>query len=148
MSSQHPIFGQVLIAVLGGAMAAACVVPAFFLVLGVFAGGGFAMLLAIIAFVVAVPVALAHALALGLPLYLLLRRYLRLTRPGAAIAGFVIGALPIGLGAYSVPLMAAAPVDLEAQLRAALGFGLLGGIGGLAFRHILQRLTGGIELEP
>lgn len=141
MSNPRPTLRQITLALLGGGLLAASVVPLLFLVLGTVAGGGVAMLFAFIAFVVGAPVALAHALVLGLPTYLILRHYSPLNRIGVAIAGFAIGAVPVGLGIYWLPVMADPSGTLDARMRAAFGFGLLGAIGGLAFRHILQKLS-------
>ena len=141
MNGRRSPIEQVVVALLGGALVTASVVPLLFLVLGTFIGGGIGMLFAFIAFIIATPVSLAHALALGLPCYLLLSRLLPLSRIGAAMAGFAIGALPIWLQIYSFPVMADPSVVPGALVRAAGGCGLLGAIGGLAFHHILQRLA-------
>ncbi|HEX8193918.1 MAG TPA: hypothetical protein VF552_13555 [Allosphingosinicella sp.] len=83
-------------------------------------------------FVGGLAIAFGHVLLLGYPLY-------RMLRPGgpigwlkAALAGFVIGSIPL-------PLLLASPASGGGRLDFILLFGLLGLSGGLAFRRTLYR---------
>ena len=96
-----------------------------------YSGGDYAAgaLLLILVFWNTLVVAAAHALLLGYPLYRLLRPGAPVGRPAAALAGFLIGALPVqGLAE-----------TMQARLVAALIFGLFGVAGALAFRRTLYR---------
>jgi hypothetical protein len=86
----------------------------------------------VFAFFLGVPLAALHALGLGLPLYLLLRRRWALTPARAALGGFAVATVPwllLALGSGAPALEAAG----------ALGFaGLPGAIGGLVFWSLLR----------
>ncbi|HEX8302955.1 hypothetical protein [Sphingomonas sp.] len=143
-------YESALVAVLGGAIGVAALAAIFFLVAGLWIGP-IALGLAAIAFVVAVPIAAAHALLLGLPLYLLLRGRLPLTRGWAAAFGFMIGAVPMTLRLYSLfglprDLLFAEPWSLARDGGAGLACGVAGAVGGLFFRTLLLWLeTGGSD---
>ena len=113
--------------------------------------------LAAAVFPIAFIVALIHAVVLGLPAYLLLRRWFRLNYANATAAGLVIGALPIFvyLVLTGLETEAAYPgydFSLAAQLRDGAWmagiFGVLGAIGGLAFRGVLGPDEDVFEVDP
>jgi hypothetical protein len=83
----------------------------------------------VVIFCVGFLVAAAHAVMLGLPIYRLLRSRGPVGWTAAALAGFVIGAIP-------VQLLEDAGQD---RVAAALIFGCLGVSGALAFRFALRR---------
>ena len=93
-----------------------------------------AVAFALFVVVLAVPVAAAHVVLLGLPAYLLLRRIVEPSAEMAALAGAVIGV---------VPLLLLNSLDGGGGSRGnAAGyflFGLMGLIGGLAFGRSLAR---------
>ncbi len=74
------------------------------------------------------PIALAHAMLLGLPAYGLLSRRWRLRAWNAMLGGFVVGAAPAGL-LYQLAELAATA-------------GGLGAARGLAFRRVQRRTAG------
>lgn len=83
-------------------------------------------------FVGGLAIAFGHVLLLGYPLYRMLRPGGRISWPKAALAGFVIGSIPL-------PLLLASPGNGLERLELALLFGLFGLSGGLAFRRTLTR---------
>ena len=89
--------------------------------------------LLVMTLLVAMPIAAAHALVLGLPSYLLLRRWWRLRWWSAALGGFVVAVVPAGL----LGVLAANDISLTA-VRELAGFGLFGLAGGLAFWAVLR----------
>lgn len=92
----------------------------------------------LIAFPVGFVIALAHALLLGLPAYLLLRRRSTFGWGIAAVVGFVIGAVPTGLLTLSAAGFANGGIWAPAVA------GLCGTLGALAFRAV----TGGASSAP
>lgn len=82
-------------------------------------------------------VAAAHAFMIGLPAYLAFRKAGPLTYPIAALAGFVIGTVPVSV----VVLMYSEGGRSGGFEKVAMSsvFGLYGAVGGLAFRAVLGR---------
>lgn len=89
--------------------------------------------LLVVTMLVAMPIAAAHALALGLPFYLLLRRWWRLRWWSAALGGFVVAVVPAGL----LTLLPENDMTLTA-VRELAELGLFGMAGGLAFWIVLR----------
>lgn len=88
-----PVLKASLRAILAGAFAAALEVAVF----GALAGGGgdaFSLFLFAATFAVALVLAALHLLLLGLPFYLVLRRFVRVGVLASALCGFLVGALP------------------------------------------------------
>lgn len=134
--------GLAIFSAIGGAGASAATVALYIAV-----GSAMAMqtplglVFGLFGFIAAIPIALAHALLIGVPLYALLALRWRAARWSAALWGFLIGALPIGLRLYA-PYMPsdALPGGVLADGGRALLFGLVGAVGGLAFVCILRKL--------
>jgi hypothetical protein len=97
------------------------------------AGASGAPGLLVVTLLVAMPIAAAHALALGLPFYLLLRRWWRLRWWSAALGGFVVAVVPAGLMSF----LPANNISLAA-VRELAEFGLYGLAGVLAFWIVLR----------
>ena len=110
--------------------------------------------LAFIVFPIALMVTAAHTLVLAWPAYLILRRRIVLNYGNATMAGFIIGALPMfGFGVFNalttLQQFAMRQSDWLGQLVGIpLLFGLLGGIGGLAFRKALGSDDEWIDFDP
>lgn len=92
----------------------------------------------------AVPIALflsaGHAFLLALPAYLLLRRWINVTYPIAALCGFLVGAVPVAIQALLSPQSGWVTSFWDWWDDAwpiALVFGLFGLFGGLIFRRVL-----------
>jgi len=83
------------------------------------------------------PIALLHLLVLALPAYLVLREYWSLSWWAAALGGFVVGAIPVGLLALGTVDPSSDAVTLS------FGGGLLGLSGGVAFWAVLAVKKGG-----
>ncbi len=99
----------------------------------------------VVAFPIALVVSLAHALVIGLPTYLLLRRSLRLNYGNAALVGFLIGAVPV-----TIYMVASVPLEsggIWEPLVISPIFGVLGAIGGSAFRVVLGPSDGLYEVD-
>lgn len=88
---------------------------------------------ALIAFPLGFIIAFLHALFLGLPAYLVVRRRIVVSWGATAVSGFLVGALPVAV--YSLSDLEFAPAK---AIPAGL-FGLCGACGGLAFRAIIGR---------
>ncbi len=112
--------------------------------------------LAVIALPVAFIIAALHAVILGLPAYLVLRRWFHLNYGNSAAAGLLIGGLPAALNVIVGSLWAPAFPGVEIstyewiQQAAAIGgaFGLLGALGGLIFRAVLGPDEDVFEIDP
>jgi hypothetical protein len=78
----------------------------------------------------ALPIAAAHALVLGLPLYLALRERWPLRWWNAALGGFAVAVAPAGLIVL--------PGSDFGPLRSLSGLGLFGAAGGVAFWIVLR----------
>lgn len=131
-------------AMAAGALTSAMLPSLLLLVFGIFQSPAIGLTLGLIAFITALPVALAHMLLFALPLYAALRPRLRLTRFRAALAGFAIGAVPI-LFYYYLPFGTRIERDTLTEaiaqwLYAGAALGLPGAVGGWVFAHILLRL--------
>ena len=110
--------------------------------------------LAVIVFPIALMVTAAHTLVLAWPAYLILRRRIVLNYGNATMAGFVIGALPM----FGLSLLNALTTFQQFAMRQSdwLGqligipvlFGLLGGVGGLAFRKAMGSDDEWIDFDP
>jgi hypothetical protein len=102
---------------------------------------------------VGLQIAALHAFLIGVPLYLLLRRYRPLRWRNAALAGFLVGAIPlvalIGLrGPFADFYRAGSSILVQdgrytatgwwSLLAQAAGTGFAGLIGGLSFRAMLR----------
>ncbi|MDG2534274.1 hypothetical protein P6144_11485 [Sphingomonas sp. HITSZ_GF] len=141
MSDVVPRWLRPAIALCGGAVASAIAISAVVALMLIWMPP-LALALGVLAFIYAIPVTLIHALLAGLPAYLILSRVISLSRVGAAVAGFAIGLLPIGLGIYD-----AGPGLFPYMLvRFALG-GTAGAVGGLAFFCVMQKLASPAEGE-
>ncbi len=81
--------------------------------------------MAVSTLMVGFPIAVAHAILLAMPAYALLSRRWRLRAWNAALGGFVVGAVPIGL------------LSVSADVAAVTGG--FGAAGGLAFWLLLRR---------
>jgi hypothetical protein len=91
--------------------------------------------LAVIALPLAFIVAAFHVLLLAVPAYYLLRRKMPIDWAQSIIAGFVIGAVPLGVWAW---LISSPYEDISAgSLLVAVIPGVLGMLGGLTFRAII-----------
>lgn len=130
---------RAVVASLTGALASACAVALAFLSLLLWDAPGLAFPLAAVAFLYALPLALGHALLLAMPLYALLALGLgwRVQAWNAALAGFVIGALPttVWTGLIAVGAIHA---DLESLARSVLMLGGTGAIGGFVFHRMMR----------
>lgn len=104
-------------------------------------------------------VAALHALILGMPLYLLVRRYAHFTYKISAISGFLVGFLPVAIFAF--PLRYASTPGSSASvngvvtmsdgvttlagwlsyLQGAMVFGAMGLAAALVFKFLLVKLT-------
>jgi hypothetical protein len=129
MEEEHPS-GARLMAALACAVAVAAVGAAalWSRMLGQPAPGLFPLIL-----MFGLPIAAAHALILGLPVYLLLRRRWTLRWWSAALGGFAVAVVPAGL-------LSSAPgsgMSLTV-LRELAELGLLGLAGGVAFWIVLR----------
>ncbi len=93
---------------------------------------------------IAFRVALFHAFAFALPSYLVLRSTQLATWRNCALAGFAIGAVPLGL--FGLPALLGhtntAPSGILAAIWFAVTLGVRGAVGGLAF-WVSLRLMGG-----
>lgn len=95
--------------------------------------------LAFFAFPIGTFIAAGHMLLLGLPAYLLLRRYVTVTYAWAVGAGFVTGAAPTAI----LTAIRAARHSEGLYPGQILVVGLLGAFGGLVFRAVI-----GLPSEP
>jgi hypothetical protein len=89
----------------------------------------------VIAFPIAFVVSIAHAVVIGLPAYLILRLWFRVNYGNAALAGFLIGCIPVGV--YAGVSVALEKSGTWEPLIISPVFGVLGALGGLAFRAVL-----------
>jgi hypothetical protein len=85
-----------------------------------------------LALAVALPIAAAHALVLALPLYMALRERWPLRWWNAALGGFAVALVPAGL-----VVLPSGDIDIGV-LRGAVGLGLFGAAGGVAFWIVLR----------
>lgn len=99
--------------------------------------------LVVIAFPIGFVIAMVHAVVLGLPVYLLLRRYRMLGWIPVGLAGFGIGATPVGLLSLDGATRASADVFWIVGL-----FGLFGALGALIFRARLGRGGEPLKVDP
>lgn len=110
--------------------------------------------LATIVFPIALMVTAVHTLVLAWPAYLILRRRIVLNYGNATMAGFVIGALPMfGFSLFNalttLQQFAMRQSDWLGQLVGIPAlFGLLGGVGGLAFRKAMGSDDEWIDFDP
>lgn len=100
----------------------------------------------VIAFPIAFVVSVAHAAVIGLPAYLVLRRSLHLNYGSAALAGFLIGAIPVAV--YALASVALEKGGTWEPLVISPIFGILGVLGGLAFRAVLGPDEEQYEVDP
>ena len=144
MARRYPSPGKLALGLAAAAFAAA--VPT--LLLGA---------LAVIALPIAFIVAALHAVILGLPAYLVLRRWFRLNYGNAAAAGLLIGGLPTAAnmmvgslwGPPAFPTVEISTFEMIRQAAMAGGIaGVLGAIGGLAFRGVLGPDEDVFEVDP
>lgn len=129
MAEDAPSQGRVIGAALVAAVAAASTLGVFFVAMAPAAPAPAGLATAL---VFGTPIAFLHALFMGIPIYILLRRRWALTWLRSAIGGFAVGALPWGLFSFSISIDA---WDVIAAI------GLMGGagtIGGLAFAATLR----------
>ena len=101
--------------------------------------------IAIIAFPVALVVTGVHVVFLAFPTYMVLRRWFELWYLNSAVAGFLIGCVPVtvlGIPAYwnSLSGAASSPEMIAARFGPSLIAGALGAIGGLTFRKVVGRI--------
>lgn len=99
--------------------------------------------LVVIAFPIGFVIALIHAVVLGAPAYLLLRRYRLLGWGPVVLAGFAIGAAPIGLLSVGET-----PAPSGEGLWIVGLFGLFGLLGALAFRVRMGRGGEPVRFDP
>jgi len=96
----------------------------------------------LIAFPIGFVIALVHAVVLGLPAYFLLRPLWRAGWAVAAIAGFVIGALPTAL--FILPSVGLTNGGLWTPLLA----GLCGFLGGSTFYAVIRGAPADPDFDP
>jgi hypothetical protein len=135
MSGRTPMSDDERWRLLTACVAASCLVPVcagLLLFLLALASGSVAIAFvgAPLLLAVAIAVAGAHVMLLGLPLYLLARAWGPVDWPAAAVAGILIGALPVQLMLVQ---------GGEERIRAALLFGAFGLVSALAFWRTATR---------
>ncbi len=128
MRSPYPAGSDVFIAACVAPFAASIPVMAVSFLFALFEGSADSFAAVAIFGLYSLVIAAVHMLVVGLPVYLLYRRWFTLTWWGAMLAGFLVGSLPGQLlfgewGSWTMAVI----------------LGIPGAIGGLAFWYVLHR---------